>query len=190
MGAERQRAFVHLCLDARVRAELAGTGRLTGFALTHDERAMLAAIPRAALDRYADSLVAKRWSEVSRAVPLTLRVSPGLGRRYRRWLATSPSPAVDSVLDPGLEEASRALPQLHRELARDPGEAVYAADLLVFEVLARCSRRDGRPRMARARHAVHEIAAALQRGVVPMDPDPAPTRLRFERAGVRWWREA
>lgn len=94
------------------------------------------------------------------------------------------------MLDPGLEEAQRALPRLRRELAQDPGEAAYAAELLVFEVLARCSRRDGRPRFLRARHAVHEIAAALQRGVVPMDPDPAPTRFRFERAGVRWWNDA
>lgn len=186
----KQQALVRLCLDARVRARFLATGEIDGIALTAAERAELAALPQGALDRFAGSLMAKRWGEVSRVVPLTLRVSPRLGQRYQLWLATSPSPARDTVLEPGCAEALRALPDLRDALARDPGEAAYAPDLLVFEVLARCSRCDRQPRHARARYAVHEIADALARGVIPMDPEPAPTRFRFEAAGVRWWPEA
>lgn len=188
MRAEWQRAFVRLCLDAWSRARFADTGQIDDIDLTDHERATLAAIPAAALERFAESLIAKRWREVSRVLPMTLRVSPGIGQRYRRWLARAPAPAMDTVLDPGPAEALRALPHLHRALAEDEGEAAYAADLLAFEVLACCSRQDGRPRLLRSRYAVHEIATELQRSLVPMDPELAPTRFRFERAGVRWWR--
>jgi hypothetical protein len=188
--AEQQEALVRLCLDARARARFLATGEIDGIESAAAERAALAAISPAALDRFARSLVAKRWGEVSRVVPLTLRISPRLGQRYRQWLAKSPSPAQDTVLDPGCAEALRALPHLCDALAADVGEASYAPDLLVFEVLARCSRGDRQPRFARARFAVHELADALARGVVPMDPDPAPTRFRFEAAGVRWWTDA
>jgi hypothetical protein len=186
----KQQALVRLCLDARMRARFLATGELDGIELTAAERSELASIPRAALERFAGSLVAKRWGEVSRVVPLTLRVSPRLGHRYQLWLATSPSPARDSVLDPGCAEALRALPALCDALAGDAGEAAYAPDLLMFEVLARCSRCDRQPRNGRARYAVHEIADALARAVIPMDPEPVPTRFRFEAGGVRWWTEA
>jgi len=187
MPAELQRALVRLCLDARARARFLATGEIEGIELAAAKRAELATIPPAALERFAESLVAKRWREVSQVVPLTLRISPRLGQRYRQWLATSPSAAHDSVLDPGCTEALQALPHLRDALAVDPGEAVYAPDLLEFEVLARCSRCDRQPRVARARFAVHEIVASLTSGVVPMDPVPTRTRFRFEAGGVRWW---
>ena len=138
--------------------------------------------------RYARGLRRKRWQEVARSLPLSARVIVGLEARYDRWLCAHPPVACDGVLPPGLAEASRALADLTRGLGADPGEASWAADLLAFEVAAGCARADGGRRELRARHAVHEIAAELRVGLVPVDPPLAPHAYVFEGSAMRWRR--
>lgn len=183
-----QDAFVALAADAKLRRAFAAdpAAALEPFALEPRERAALVAIPGQLLDRYAASLIAKRWGEVARVVPLTLRISPKLGARYRAWLAGDPARALDTVLSPGVAEALRALAALRRALADDPGEAVYSPDLLAFEVLRRAATGDGAARFLTSRYRIHEIAADIERGVIPMDPDLRTTEVRFDRGGIRW----
>jgi hypothetical protein len=136
--------------------------------------------------RYARGLRRKRWDDVEATVPLSARVVAGLGARYEAWLGRHPARANADGLPPGPAEALRALPPLTRALAADPGEAPWAAELLTFEVLGACSRADGAPRGFVARHAIHEIAAELRAGLIPVDPPAAPHRYAFDGAGVRW----
>jgi hypothetical protein len=95
------------------------------------------------LARYARGLRAKRWREVARALPLSVRAVDGLEARYVQWLTAHPAPACDGVLPPGLAEALRALPNIAGALAADPGQAPWAGELYAFEVLRGCSRVDG-----------------------------------------------
>src|SRR5260221_1126177 len=165
-----QETLALLATDARFRARFAERGEpaLDPFELDDEERSALAAIPREALDRYAHSLIAKRWGELSRTVPLTLRVAPRIERIYRRWVAEHPASAVDTVLAPGPAEGLRALPALAAHLSSGQ-DATYAADLLVYEVLACCSRSDGARRSLASRFALHEIATDVRRGLLPVD---------------------
>jgi len=183
-----QDALVALAADRRLRERFLRDRdeALHDFALEPRERAALSLMPADALCRFAASLVAKRWNEVRRVIPLSLNVCPSLERRYRDWLALHPAPAADCVLSPGLAEALRALPALTAELTRDTGETEYAAHLLAWEVLAGCSRVDGLARKLRSRFAVHAIAESLRARLVPIDPEPAPTIYQFTRTGVRW----
>lgn len=187
MLAAFEDALVALSTDASLRRRFAreGAGALREFSLDARERAALASLPLEALERYARSLVSKRWGEVAKVMPMTLRVAPSVERRYRAWLAVSPAPAADTVLGPGHAEAQRALATLHAQLNDDAGEAPYAADLLAYEVLASCTRIDGVVRGMRTRHPLPEIVADLARGLVPVDPEPVQLELRFERDGVR-----
>jgi hypothetical protein len=164
-------AFVQLAADARLRRELARDpdGALAAFALDARERAVLRAIPHAELERFARTLVAKRWGDVARVVPLTLRIAPDLGARYRAWALEHPARASDGVLAPGVAEALRALGPLCEQLP------AVAADLLAFEVLRAASRGDGEPRRLRSRFAVHEP-----------EPREAPHDYLVERERVRW----
>jgi hypothetical protein len=190
MLAGFQDAFVALAADARLRRRFAAAPEavLGEFELDAAERAALGAIPPSHLERFARSLVAKRWGELARVVRLTLRVAPSVGRRYHAWALEHPAPVVDQVLAPGVAEALRALPSLHQALARDEGEAAYAADLLGFEVRRAASRGDGAAREMTSHFPIHQIAADVARGLLPTDPRPAPTALRFEAARVRWRR--
>jgi hypothetical protein len=177
-----QDAFVALAADARLRRDREAA--LAGSALDDRERAALRAVPDDQLERYAQSLVAKRWGELARVLPLTLRVAPGLAERYRAWALEHPATAHDTVLAPGVAEALRApLSRLLDE--RDPP---YAPDLATFEALRAASRGDGEARSLRSRFAIHAIAEDIARGLLPIDPDPEPTELRFERDRVRWRR--
>lgn len=182
-----QDAFVALAADARLRRRFAADrdAALADFALSARERAALVALPVDELERYARALVAKRWGEVARALPLTLRVAPSVGDHCRRWLADHPAPARDSVLPPGVAEAMRALGALRARLG-DDREASYAADLLAFETLRAAARADGEPRTMRSRFAIHALADQVARKLLPIDPELAPTEVRFERDGVRW----
>lgn len=138
-----------------------------------------------ALARYAASLKAKRWRSLAAVVPLTCKVCPSLGARYRRWLGAHPSAGDQMGLSPGESEGVRCLGALSRQLRVDGGEADWAADLLAFEVLRACAHRDGQPRRLRARFAVHAIVDVLKTGALP-DPDPEPFEYRIERHRVRW----
>src|SRR5262249_9508934 len=111
-------AYVALLADAglRERFRRAGVAALSAFALSPREQATLERLPLAALDRCAASLVDKRWREVARVVPLTLRIAPRLERFYRTWVSFHPARATDTVLAPGVAEGLRALPALRREL--------------------------------------------------------------------------
>jgi hypothetical protein len=188
MLAAFQEAFVSLAADARLRRSFARDplAALAPFALAEHEHAALCGIPREQLERFARSLVVKRWGELARVVPLALRVSPGLPQRHRAWALEHPAQAADSPLPPGVAEGLRVLPALHAELAGDPVEACYTADLFAFEVLRAAARSDGVARMLRSRFALLEIAADVQRGLLPIDPEPQPTELCFERSRVRW----
>jgi hypothetical protein len=168
---------------ARRYAASAGEA-LEGLPLDAGARALLAALAPADVGRYAESLAYKRWDEVREALPLTAAIVPDLGARYRAWLLEHPAPAEDRLLAPGPAEALRALPALAAAIGDDPGQAPWAAELLAFETLRACSRSDGETRHLAAGHAVHELAAELERGLVPLDPAPAPHQYRFERARV------
>lgn len=180
-------AFVRLAADAALRArfEASPADALAAFDLTERERRALLGLDRRALARFAGSLLAKRVHELERALPLTLRVAPSVARRYRRWLETHPAPPTDGVLDPGVAEALRALAPLGAALRGDEGEAAYAADVLGFEVLARASAADGQVRRWRAAYRADRLVAELRQGVLPLDPEPAPTLFRFAADGAR-----
>ena len=182
MLAGFQDAFVALAADADLRHRFRTDAKaaLADFELTPREHAALVAIPLPALERYARSLVAKRWSEVSRVTPLTLRVAPGLGATYRAWAAITPARAIDTLLSPGVAEALRAHDAIRAALAH-PAEASYAADLWSFEVLRAASRGDGEIRTFASRFAIQAIAAEVERGLLPIDPDLQPTTVRFVR---------
>ena len=188
MLAAFQEALVSLAADARLRRRFAANPRaaLLPFALAAPERAALCAIPVERLERFARALVSKRWGELARLLPLTLRVSPGLARRYRAWALECPVLARDGLFSPGAAEGLRALPALHASLVNDPREACYAADLFAFEVLGAASRGDGERRGLKSRFALAAIAEDVRRGLLPVDPEPRATELGFERDRVRW----
>ncbi len=175
-----------LATDAGTRARFADDreGFLRAFPSDEGDRRLLRAIALHDLARFADGLIAKRWQEVRRVVPLSLVVAPRLAVAYRTWLAEHPAPAQDTVLPPGPAEALRALPTLAGATLH-PALAAYAPDLLSFEVLSACSLIDGAGRRLRAGFAVHDIVADLRRGVLPMDPPPVPHEYRFERGGAQ-----
>jgi hypothetical protein len=184
-----QDAFVALAADVQLRRAFArdpdAALRALDVQLDPRARAALAAIDPAALDRYARSLLAKRWSDVARVVPLAERVVPQLGARYRGWLAEHPAPAHDTVLGPGVAEALRALPALRAQLSGD-GDTPYAADLYAFEVLRAASCGDGERRALRSRFAIHAIVEDVARKLLPTDPPLAPHDYAFERTRVSW----
>ena len=47
-------------------------------------------------------------------------------------------------------------------------------------------RGDGTPRGLRCRFRIDLLAADIRRGLLPVDPAPEPTDLRFTAAGVQW----
>lgn len=143
----------------------------------------LTALTEVDLRRYARGLRQKRWDDVAATVPLSARVIADLGARYHAWLRAHPPLAQDTVLAPGAAEALRALPALAQGVAGDPGQAPYAADLLVFEVLAACSRADGARRTQRAGYPIHALIADLRAGLIPVDPPALALAYTFDRRG-------
>jgi len=97
------------------------------FDLEAHELAALRAIPAAELERYARSLIEKRWGELQRVVALTARVAPSLGDRYRAWARVNPAPVREDVLSPGAAEALRALPAVGGSVGRRGGRARHRA---------------------------------------------------------------
>jgi len=174
-----QDAFVALVTEPKCDLER--------FELEPHELAALRAIPREELERYARSLVEKRWGELQRVVALTARVAPSLGDRYRAWARVHPARVREDVLSPGAAEAVRALPAMRAALT-DEAEAAYAGELFEFETLRAASRCDGVPRRLRARFAIHAIADDVARGLIPVDPERAPTEYVFGRERVHWRR--
>lgn len=174
-------------VDQRLRSQLRADPERTAQAqgLDPQEVALLRALPWAALERYARALMRKRWREVHRAIPLSLRVCPVLEALYLEFLGAHPSPPNHGPLPPGLHEALRALEPLAAAVKSDPAQCEYAPDLLRFEVYCRCSARDAKPRQLRSRYALHHLTRDLQRGFVPMDPPKAPTRYWIGR-DLRW----
>jgi hypothetical protein len=187
MSGALQDVLVAIVTDARVLAAFVRDreAALSVFELDADERATLAALEPSAVERAARALLSKRESSFVAALPLTRRVVPSIGRRYRAWLATHAPVHGDHVLSPGQAEALRALDVLTRSLAADEAEAPYAADLLRYEVFCSCSLTDGVERRAVLGHAAEDIARALERGLVPVDPEPAVTVYVFGRGGAR-----
>lgn len=181
-----QEALASLVTDRALRRRYATEpeAALRMFELSDRERAALCAIPLAALERYAESLEQKRWTEVARVIPRTQKIAPSVARHYRRWLGANPALATDTVLSPGAFEALRALSAVCAELSNE-GEADYAADLFAYEVLAAASRGDGKIRALRSRFALHEIVSALDQDTIPIDPDQTPYDYRFERSQIR-----
>ena len=141
-----QDAFVALVADGALRRRYAADpdAALDAYRLDGRARAALRAIPVETLDKLARSLVAKRWHELARVVPLTRRVSPRLRAHHRAWALEHPARARDTTLPPGVAEALRAETALRDALAADEGEAPYAADLWMLEV-RRAAARVGEP---------------------------------------------
>jgi uncharacterized protein len=174
------RLYAALVEAAAGRWSLAGRAELARrWELEAEERVVLLGLEERALERYAASLLAKRKGELERVVPLTLKVCPDLGRRYARFLASRPAPPRDDVLAPGEAEALRVLPALARELEDDELLAPYTADVLRFEVLRACSRRDGEERELVTDCALSAVLADLERGLLPTEAAPGRERHRF-----------
>jgi hypothetical protein len=150
-----------------------------------DARDTLARLETDEVLRYARGLRRKRWDDVAAVVPLSVRVIGGLEGRYRTWLQAHPPEAHDTVVPPGAAEALRALVDLAEALHKDPGEAPWAAELLVFEVMSACSRADGVSRGLQAQYAIHRIVEEMRGGLVPIDPPLAPHAYAFGTGGVR-----
>lgn len=188
MITDFQNAYVQLVADSRLRTRFLADPQaaLAGFSLSGREMRALLAIPREQLARFASALIAKRAGEFRHALPLSMKISYSLEKRYRDWLASHPARRQETVLPPGLQEALRALPDLYPALARDEGEADYCADLFAFEVLSGCARIDGEARTMRARFRTDLIAAQIRRGVIPIDPRPAATEYYFQGRRLRW----
>jgi hypothetical protein len=165
-----------LATDAESRGHfLRDPARWTGQrGLSLQEQRALCALDGPSLERYAESLLDKRTSELLHALPSTARLFPPLGPLYRRWLLAHPAPSRDHVLSPGLAEALRALPVLARHI-----EPPWLSEMLVYEVLWRCSRRDGRPRWLQARWPQHRLLQEVSQGEIPLDPDEEPRRYEF-----------
>lgn len=162
---------------------------LAALATSNDDEApvpeVLTVLPAVDLRRYARGLRQKRWDDVAATVPLAASAIGDLHARYDAWLRAHPPPAQDTVLPPGAAEALRALPALAHGVAGDPGQAPYAADLLVFEVLAACSRADGTRRTLRARYPIHDLIVDLRAGLIPVDPPVNAQMYTFDRRGAR-----
>jgi hypothetical protein len=148
-------------------------------------RATLGRLEATDVLRYARGLRRKRWEDVATIVPLSVRVIAGLEGRYYTWLAAHPPQANDSLITPGAAEALRALMDLAHDLSNEPGEAPWAAELLVFEVLGACSRADGVARGLQAQYPIHEIVEELRAGLVPIDPPLDPHAYAFAGGGAR-----
>lgn len=177
-----QDAFVALVADGALRRRFAADpdAALDAYQLDERARAALRAIPVESLDKFARALIAKRWHELARVVPLTRRVSPRLRVHHREWALEHPTRARDTTLPPGVAEALRAETALRDVLAGE-GEAPYAADLWMLEV-RRAAARVGEPVPELAsRFSIVEIAAQVHRGLLPVDPPPRPMQIRFER---------
>ncbi len=161
---------------------------LTSIALSSKELEALAGISREHLERYAHSLASKRWDEVARVIPLSVRVAPSLPRRYRAWLLDHPAAISETqwLLSPGAAEALRVVDPLRREVHADSSEARYLADLLVFETFQAASRGDGRTRRFSSRTAIHEVAREIEEGRIPIDVDAAPHDYELSREVTRW----
>jgi hypothetical protein len=149
---------------------------------THDE---LGGLEPADILRYARGLRGRRWNEVATAVPLSMRVIAGLEARYDAWLSTHPALARDTVVPRGADEALRAVVDLAHDLFNDPSEAPWAAELLVYEVLAACSRADGVARGLKAQYPIHTIMDELRDGMVPADRPAEPHAYAFGIHGVQ-----
>ena len=188
MTPHLQEALCQLVTDGELRRRLRerGPAALAGWRLAGEECAALCAIPPEVLERYARSLLVKRAAELTRAIPLSVRVVPTLGERYARRLASSPACFEDSVLSPGLREALRLLAPLRAELDGDEGEAPWAGDLLALEVLRAASRADGEVRITRLSHELRPVVRDLERGLIPVEVARTPRLARCDREGVRW----
>lgn len=127
---------------------------------------VLAGVDPARIERYVESLLDKRVSELLRAAHRTRSVFPALGPLYRGWLARHPAPAADDVLPPGVREGLRALPFLASMV--DPP---WVADLLRFELYLAASLADQRERRMASGWAIHRFTGE--------EPPEAPHRYRF-----------
>lgn len=188
MLSDFQNAFVRIAADQRFRDRfLVDPARaLAAYDLSPKERQALCGVSRSALSRYADALLSKRVRALTKTVPFTLRVCPSLIQRYRRWLAVNPAPRRMTVLPPGLAEALRSVDALRAEIEHDQAEVGYAGDVFAFEVFTNASRLDARKRETCSRYRLDVIVDTLRQGLLPMDPDVAPTRFIFGRDGVAW----
>lgn len=193
MLADFQNALVGLALDAELRRQFradAGSA-LAQFQLDARERHALTAIAPADLERFALSLVAKRWDEVVRMVPLTLRVAPSLATRYRRWALAHPMRVADALSTVGLPPSLAAALPAEAALAialHDEAEAEYASDLWCYEIRGAASRFDGGVRILRSRFALEQIVADVAAGCLPTEPLCVATEIRFDGKGVQWRR--
>ncbi|MFN3202676.1 MAG: hypothetical protein ACE366_30065 [Bradymonadia bacterium] len=179
--------------------ELATDGPLRRRFRTHPREALAPWMPGAAplvelpfvdLERYAQSLVAKRALELSRAIPLTLKLAPDLVEVYRRWLDEHPAPPGDLIQSPGIAEGIRALAHLKDHLraiiAVDGPVAPYAPDVLVYELYVAASIEDGATRTFTCDHRADLLVTALRSGELPVDPQPVRTAFRCLGGRVQW----
>ena len=188
---QQQSAWIALATDGPLRARFV-EDPAAALAAWRPGADPLTALDPIALERYAQSLIAKRAHELRRAIPMALRLAPDLIGWYRAWLWDHPAPPGDVILAPGVAEGIRALPHLRDRLQAlidvDGPVAPYAPDVLAFELYRRASVEDGEIRTLRCRHRADEIIRAMRRGTPLFDPAAEAVRFRFTRGGVQWRR--
>jgi hypothetical protein len=165
--------LARLATDAALRKAWM-SGEELGHDLPEAARRALGALDKEAFEAHAEGLLAKREAELLRVLPLTRRLCPSIGRRYRWWLVLHPPPVEEGLLGPGLAEGLRALPHLSAELRRDRRESPLAADLLGWELMSGASRRDGLARSWACAHRLDRHLAQLRAGLLPTEPIAGP----------------
>jgi hypothetical protein len=184
--AQLQDALATIVADGEVeRVYRNAPGEAIAAVADQETRQTLGGLERADIVRYARGLRHKRWLEVSATVPLSVRVIAGLEARYDAWLSAHPPTARDTLVPPGAAEALRALTDLTHDLFNDKGEAPWAAELLVYEVLSACSHADGVARGLQAQYPVHAIAEEVHAGQVPTGRGIEPHAYAFGAGGVQ-----
>lgn len=183
MLADFQNILVHLATHKPSRNRFFQNRKtfLDAHNLTPREKDALLNLHQTHLERYAQSLLAKRRAEFLSQCPQTQKICPELGSLYTAWLSHNPAPLTDHLLSPGLIEGLRALSSLRKKLLLDEAQAPYASDVLALEILGQSSNTDGQPRQFKARYRADRILGALRRGTIPVDPDQDLCLFRLEK---------
>lgn len=135
--------------------------------LALDERtvAVLLGIDAAALERFAGSLLERRWQNVSRTVPATAAVWPELRDRCRLVSTAAEDDASgQGRRSPGLRALLQIRAPIEAELRRNEVTPPWLRDLFAFEIEHALAREEGLARELECDWPAHQIAERCVRG--------------------------
>jgi hypothetical protein len=175
-----QTAIAKLCVDAEFRNTFQASPdeALQRFALTDDERAAVKGIDSLALERYAESLIGKRSSLVTKWFPITFSaMRRGLPtQRLHEILSEYSHQNIRDTSEVGGEwvrsEALRFRNFLQGVFARDQIGIPHIADLLEFEITRQLMSQD--PSLSTSPAGIDEASfkALAAREAARMDGQP------------------